>query len=214
MSSEPTPAEAWEARYAEKSQIWSGKPNVALTDVVKDFTPGRALELACGEGADAIWLAEQGWIVHAVDISPTAIQRGRVQAEKVGVDKSISFEVADLTDWVANGEFDLVTAIFLHSKSELNRNQILKNALGALAPGGALLIVGHAEFPPWGKAKHQENEHDHEPLPTNAEVIEQLDLTDSFAVELNENRTRFATGPEGQVGELTDGIVLIRRVGN
>lgn len=212
MTSEPTPAEAWEARYAEKSQIWSGRPNVALTETVKDLTPGNALELACGEGADAIWLAEQGWIVHAVDISPTAIQRGRVQAEKVGVDKSISWEVADLTDWVANGEFDLISAIFMHSRSELKRNRILKNALAALSPGGALLIVGHAEFPFW--ANTAEHEHDHEPLPTNAEVIAQLELTDSYAVEINESRSRIATAPDGRTGELIDGILLIRRLNN
>lgn len=210
MTSKPTPAEAWEARYAEKPQIWSGKPNVALTEVVKNVPPGNALELACGEGADAIWLAEEGWVVHAVDISPTAIQRGRVQAEKVGVDKSISWEVADLTNWVANGQFDLITAIFMHSRSELKRNQILKNALNALAPGGALLIVGHAEFPFW--ANTAQHDHEHEPLPTNAEVIEQLELTDSYEVELNENRSRIATGPDGQTGELTDGILLIRRL--
>ncbi|HLI01153.1 MAG TPA: methyltransferase domain-containing protein, partial [Acidimicrobiales bacterium] len=69
------PTEFWEHRYGEKDQIWSGRPNQSLVGAVVGLPPGRALDLGCGEGGDSIWLAEQGWVVDAVDISATAVAR-------------------------------------------------------------------------------------------------------------------------------------------
>jgi 2-polyprenyl-3-methyl-5-hydroxy-6-metoxy-1,4-benzoquinol methylase len=77
-----SPAEAWEFRYAQTSQRWSGLPNATLVDLVASLTPGRAVDLGCGEGADAIWLARQGWRVLGVDISPTAVARAPAPPSK------------------------------------------------------------------------------------------------------------------------------------
>ncbi|MCR6712623.1 MAG: TPMT family class I SAM-dependent methyltransferase [Demequina sp.] len=74
---EQDPAEHWEQRYRENTRAWSGSANPTLVSVISGLTPGTALDLACGEGADAAWLASQGWNVTGVDISPTAIQRAR-----------------------------------------------------------------------------------------------------------------------------------------
>ena len=103
MSSEHpvTPAEAWEFRYAEQSQRWSGHPNATLVDLVGGLpVNGRALDLGCGEGADAIWLARQGWNVTGVDISPTAVARAQGTATEVGIAlDQLRFEAHDLSAW-------------------------------------------------------------------------------------------------------------------
>ena len=81
----------WEEHYGERDRVWSGRVNVQFADVVADLTPGRALDLGCGEGADAVWLAERGWDVVAVDISDTALGRAREAARSRGVADRIEF---------------------------------------------------------------------------------------------------------------------------
>ena len=85
MSGTPTAAEFWEARYADADRIWSGRVNRAVADVAAGLEPGRALDLGCGEGGDAVWLARHGWAVTGVDLSPTAVARGRRAAAEAGV---------------------------------------------------------------------------------------------------------------------------------
>lgn len=93
-----TSAEFWESRYADRDQIWSGNPNQALVDTMSGRAPGEALDLGCGEGGDSVWLAEQGWRVTAVDVSATAIARGRELASRRDVpDGRISWLVEDLS---------------------------------------------------------------------------------------------------------------------
>src|SRR4051794_16514455 len=104
-----TPAEFWEERYAGAGRVWSGKPNAVLSDVAGFLRPGSALDLGCGEGADAIWLGEQGWEVLGVDISPTAVARGREEAARRGLVR-VRFEAHDLALWNPPIAFDLVTA--------------------------------------------------------------------------------------------------------
>jgi 2-polyprenyl-3-methyl-5-hydroxy-6-metoxy-1,4-benzoquinol methylase len=77
---------AWDERYAVSEQIWSGEPNVALVAEVDDLEPGTALDVGCGEGADAIWLANRGWQVTAIDVSDIALQRAATAAEQAHVD--------------------------------------------------------------------------------------------------------------------------------
>ena len=84
----------WEERYASRPQVWSGRANQVLVDLVSGFAPRTALDLGCGEGGDAVWLAQQGWRVTAVDISTTAVERGRAAAADLGVP-------ADRITWVA-----------------------------------------------------------------------------------------------------------------
>ena len=139
--------------------------------MVAGLPAGRALDLGCGEGGDAVWLAERGWQVMAVDISETALARAADEAEARGVLDRIDFERHDLSDSFPDGTFDLISAQFLHSTVRLERPQILRNAASAVAPGGLLVIVDHAEPPPFSK----KIPHDH-PFPSAEEVLAELDL--------------------------------------
>lgn len=205
-----SPAEHWENRYADNARIWSGRANAALMAETADLTPGTALDLGCGEGGDALWLAQQGWTVTGVDISPTAIARGEEAARDLGIDPSkIRLIAADLETWTTDQEFDLVTASFLHSMVELSRTDILRRAAGLVAPGGHLLIVSHADFPPWSSA--HDHEHEHRFLSPDEEIADlDLDLA-QWDVVVAESRDRDATGPNGEQAVIQDGVVRLRR---
>jgi trans-aconitate methyltransferase len=201
-----TPAEAWEFRYSEQPQRWSGNPNATLVDIVEGLTPGRAIDLGCGEGADAIWLARQGWQVLGVDISPTAVTRARGAALEAGVDGRATFEAHDLATWEPDGEIDLVTASFFHSREELPRTEILRRAAAHVAPGGHLAIVSHLAPPPWSEHAH----HDEQLLDAEGEVAA-LGLGDDWEVVLAEHRERVVSAPDGESAHLEDVAVLLRR---
>lgn len=218
-----TASEYWEGRYGEREQIWSGRPNAALVATVSELTPGRALDLGCGEGGDAVWLAAHGWRVTAVDASATAIERARGAAAASGVGNGeIEWVVADLATWRPAGGFDLVAACFLHSPLEFPRTEVLRRCAETVVSGGHLLVVGHAAPPPWSRmAQHDaehardhddgEHHHDHEWL-TAAEELAQLALpADEWATVVAEDRTREATGPDGEHATLEDSVVLLRR---
>ena len=133
--------EDWDRRYSEAELLWSAKPNRFLVAEVSELEPGRALDLACGEGQNAIWLAERGWRVEAVDYSEVAIEKGRKRAARDGVE--VDFRCVDLLEYEPGpASRDLVIVLYLHV-SEGERRQILSRAAGALAPGGTLLLVGH-----------------------------------------------------------------------
>ncbi len=201
-----TPAEAWEFRYAEQPQRWSGNPNATLVDLVGHLTPGRALDLGSGEGGDAVWLARQGWHVVGLDISPTAAARAHGAAVEAGVDERVRFEAHDLSTWEPDGPYDLVTASFFHSQEELPRTDILRRAAGAVSPGGHLAIVSHLAPPPWAAEHH----HDHSLLDADGEVAA-LALGDDWEVVVAEERRRAATSPTGEPTHLDDVAVLLRR---
>ena len=131
----------WDKRYQEKELVWSAGPNRFLVEEIEGMQPGRALDLACGEGRNAIWLAEHGWQVSASDFSGVAIDKAKARASELGLD--IDFSVADATN--PQGEhFDLIILFYVHLPREENR-QMLEHASAALAPGGTLLYVGHDE---------------------------------------------------------------------
>jgi SAM-dependent methyltransferase len=133
--------EDWDRRYAEVENLWSAKPNRFLVAEVEGLTPGRALDLACGEGQNAIWLAGLGWHVDAVDYSPVAIAKARTRAERDGVD--VAFEEADLVEYEPQAAaYDLVVLLYLHLPAEEHR-LVLARAAAALAAGGTLVVVGH-----------------------------------------------------------------------
>jgi SAM-dependent methyltransferase len=200
--------EFWEDRYG-RSQVWSGRANQVLVEVAAGLTPGRALDLGCGEGGDALWLAQHGWQVTAIDISATAVERGRAAAEAAGVGEGqIEWIARDLADWTGAADFDLVSAFFLQSPVHLDRAQILREAAAAVAPGGHLLLVSHAAAPPWATQLHAH----HHDFPTPAGELEALDLAEGeWEVRVAEVRSRHATGPDGQPADLEDTIVLARR---
>lgn len=143
-----TDAEMWDDRYRGSDRIWSGNPNVVLVREVEGLTPGRALDLGCGEGADAVWLARWGWKVTATDISRVALERAAVHAAEADVADRIDWQWHDLGASFPEGEYDLVSAQFLHSMGDLPRERILRRAALAVAPGGVLLVVGHMASPP------------------------------------------------------------------
>lgn len=133
--------EDWDRRYSEAELLWSARPNRFLVAEVSGLEPGRAIDLACGEGQNAIWLAGEGWRVEAVDYSEVAIEKGRKRAARDGV--VVDFLCADLLEYDPGPETrDLVVVLYLHvSASE--RRLILARAAAALAPDGTLLFVGH-----------------------------------------------------------------------
>lgn len=194
----------WEERYGERERIWSGKVNERLAEVAGSLTPGRALDLGCGEGADAIWLAEHGWQVTAVDISQTALDRARDDAAKRNLADRIDFQRRDLTESLPSGAFDLVSAQFLHSTQQWDRAQLLRRAADTVAPQGTLLIVDHAAGPPWAQ-------HHHHDFQSADEVVASLNLD---AAQWNRERVetveREATGPDGQRAALTDNVIVLR----
>jgi SAM-dependent methyltransferase len=200
--------EMWNARYAESAQIWSGRPNVVLVEEVQDLTPGRALDLGCGEGADAIWLAQQGWQVTAIDISSVALERAAKHASVAGVGDQIDWRQHELGKSFPDGTFDLVSAQFLHSMGNLPREEILRTAADAVAPGGILLIEGHLGFPSWEHAHHPEIK-----FPTPADVIADLKLTDGqWEILVSREHEREQAAPDGRLMTRTDCTVKVRRL--
>jgi SAM-dependent methyltransferase len=136
----------WDERYRQKAAIWSGEPNAQLVDCAAELSPGRALEVGAGEGGDAIWLAERGWSVLAVDISPVALDRAQAcAAAKLDEERvtAIEWRQADLSEWTPPASsFELVSAQFFHLPAEI-RPPIYRKLAAAVAPGGSLVIVGH-----------------------------------------------------------------------
>ncbi len=138
----PGDAAAWDERYASADQVWSGDPNGALVAEVGDLEPGTALDVGCGEGADAVWLARRGWHVTAIDVSEVALTRARRHADEAGVTVTWSrsgLEAAEL------GTFDLVSAQYAVLGATPGRDAE-RALLGAVAPGGLLLVVHHADL--------------------------------------------------------------------
>lgn len=203
------PAAYWEERYAGAEAVWSGRVNAQLAVLAADLRPGQALDLGCGEGADAIWLAERGWRTTGVDISATALQRAARAAAERGLDPDrVRWVRADLATWIPDGRYDLICASFMQSPLDFPRTEVLHRAAEAVTSSGHLLVVAHAAPPPWAKGL---DPHTHHFLSPEEEVAE-LALDDhDYTVLVAEERTRLATGPGGEQAELTDTVVLVRR---
>lgn len=129
----------WDERYAAAERVWSEGPNRDVAAIVGAWAPGRALDLGAGEGRHAIWLAGLGWQTTAVDFSAVGIERGRQEAQARGLE--VDWVVADATTWEPENpeSFDLVLVAYLHLPSD-----VLHRAARWVAPGGALVVVGHA----------------------------------------------------------------------
>lgn len=135
-------AEEWDARYREKEgRMWSGRPNGRLVAEVDGLAPGTALDVGCGEGADAIWLAGQGWTVTAVDVSAVAIDRARAAAERTGAD--VDWRAVDvLADPLPAQSFDLVSLQY-PALPKAAGTAAVEALLDTVRPGGTLLAVYH-----------------------------------------------------------------------
>jgi SAM-dependent methyltransferase len=139
---------SWNGRYAEKSAMWSGKVNPVLEAVAEGLAPGRALDVGCGEGADALHLAQLGWDTLGVEASSVALWRAHEEAtsRSATTPLRVDWRVANIAEpwhW-REGEYDLVSLQFIHT-DPASRAHIWAEALNAVAPGGTLVIVGHDE---------------------------------------------------------------------
>ena len=133
--------EDWDARYASVENLWAVKPNRFLVREAAELEPGRALDLACGEGQNAIWLASLGWDVVGVDYSEVATAKARARAVRDGVEAE--FICADLVGYAPDPQaYDLVLVLYLHIPAE-QRRAVLERAAGAIARGGTFVFVGH-----------------------------------------------------------------------
>ena len=133
--------EDWDERYRTEELIWKADPNRFLVEDLDALVPGRALDLACGEGRNAVWLASKGWHVTGVDFSRAGLAKARRLATDRGVE--VTWVEADVVEWQPSpASFDVVVVMYLHLPSE-QRRQTLSRAAAALAPGGTLLVVGH-----------------------------------------------------------------------
>ncbi len=198
---ESDPAAEWDAMYAERSSVWSGEPNAQLVAEASPLAPGAALDVGCGEGADAVWLARRGWDVTAVDISEVALDRARAHAASAGL--TISFERVDLVATPpAPKAYDLVSAQFFHL-ADPPRAQAYRGLGAAVAPGGHLLVVGH--YP----SEHIGKDHP-ERLFTTDEIVTLLG--DGWQVVTSDVRERTAMH-HGELTDLVDGVVLMKRAG-
>ncbi len=131
----------WDERYTTHELIWRAEPNRFLVEEVASMKPGRALDLACGEGRNALWLAEKGWQVTGVDFSSVGLAKARRLALERRVE--VRWLKADVLEWnPPEATFDLVIVMYLQLPADA-RHRVLSRAASALASGGTLLVVGH-----------------------------------------------------------------------
>ncbi|MQW77433.1 methyltransferase domain-containing protein [Nocardioides sp. dk4132] len=196
--------QGWEERYSSEEQVWSGDPNPQLVAEASRLTPGTALDVGCGEGGDVIWLARQGWRVTGADFSANGLARAARHAEQAGV--------ADRTDWwqvdartfePAGRTFDLVTTHFLHPP-EGRMVEVTRRLAEAVAPGGHLLVVGHAP----SETSAELNPAQHRAMFLATDLLPAL--PDDFEIVLAEQRPRTVTR-DGVTLDIADSTLLARR---
>jgi SAM-dependent methyltransferase len=202
--SAPTGAAEWNRRYAGSELLWTAKPNRFLVAETTSLAPARALDLACGEGRNAVWLAEQGWQVTGVDFSDVALAKARELAEARGV--RAEWTQADLLDYrPAEQAYDLVLLFYLQLPAA-ERRRVVRTAAGALAPGGTLLVVAH-------DSSNLEHGHggprDASVLYTAADVVADLEGS-GLEVERAELVERSVETPDGERTAL-DALVRVAR---
>ena len=135
--------EGWNERYEKSDLIWGAAANRTLVSEVGTMVRGRALDLGCGEGRNAVWLARQGWTVTGVDFSEVGLEKGRRLAEAEGV--TVEWELADLRTYTpAADAYHLVVVLYLHLPAD-ERRSVHAAAAAALRAGGAIIVLGHDE---------------------------------------------------------------------
>jgi SAM-dependent methyltransferase len=204
---DPAVQAEWDRRYADREQLWSGQPNGALVAEVAGLTPGRVLDVGCGEGADAVWLARGGWDVTALEVSGVALERAAGHARDAGV--AIVWVHAGLAEAaLAPGSFDLVSAQYpaLLRTPDAAAERAL---LAAVAPGGVLLVVHHVGME--SKAMHNGG---FDPADYVWPSMIAAMFDDDWEVEVDEQRPRIT--PEGGAGahHAEDLVLRARRSGS
>jgi SAM-dependent methyltransferase len=194
-SSDPTAvtlggAGDWDERYSGSERVWSGQPNGALVVEATDLSPGRVLDVGCGEGADAVWLAVRGWDVTALDVSLVALRRAETAANEAGA--TVRWLHAGLLDApLRAGDFDLVSAQY-PALLRTPGNDAERALLAAVAPGGTLLMVHHADIDA-EQAKVQGFDPDDYVGPGDVAAL----LGENWQIETDERRPRNVQGGGG-----------------
>lgn len=197
---------SWEERYAGSEAVWSGRVNPQLATEAAELTPGRALDIGSGEGADAIWLAERGWSVTGIDFSTVALKRAAEHAESTGVADRIDWRHLDIRTFAPAEQperWDLVTSQYMH-QPDGGMVEVTRRLADAVAPGGTLLVVGHHPGAP-GTA------HEHHARFTFApeDLLPALDPS-SWEIR-TEVRARMVEDQDGQQVSMGDSVLLARR---
>ncbi len=135
-------AEAWDQRYAASELVWSREPNQFVAAELADLPPGTAVDLAAGEGRNAIWLASRGWSATAVDFSQVALDKGARLAEATSLQGDVTWVCADATTWQPPQPVDLVVMAYVQVPAD-DRRRAVRGAARMLRPGGTLLLVAH-----------------------------------------------------------------------
>lgn len=200
--------ETWDARYSGTTKVWSGNPNPRLVEQVAGLTPGTALDVGAGEGADAVWLAQQGWEVTALDVSEVALTRTTAHAVEAGVGDRVTPVHHDLMlGDPLPGSYDLVSAQFWHPPAAERAEHVTRIG-AAVRPGGTLLVVGHH---PADLSTGMRSGHGHAERVFTAEQIAAILPADSWDIQVAAAQTREVVGEDGPV-TLTDAVLrAVRR---
>jgi SAM-dependent methyltransferase len=200
----------WDDRYAGHRHVWSGRPNPHLITEAGELAPGRAIDVGCGEGADAIWLAERGWEVTGADVSPVGLERAAANAKAAGaqIAQRITWRQVDLftDEWSPLGSYELVTSQYLHLPPEA-RPRSMQRLADAVTPGGDLLVAAHhpSDLDIPGLRPHIP-----ELFCTADELAALLDL-DDWEIVTAAAPERSVTGPEGAPVTIRDTVLHVRR---
>ena len=199
----------WDKKYKDSELLWSADANVWVKDLTQDLPAGTALDIAAGEGRNALWLVARGWEVTAVDFSVVALQRARALAdEHLGrdADRLTTLE-ADVETWVPKARsYDLVLVAYLHLPEQLRRS-VMRAAAEAVASGGTLLVVGHdLENLGSGHGGPQNPEVLYRP----SDIVADIEPA-GLIVDRSETAARSVTDGQGQPAEALDALVVARR---
>ncbi|MCP5029061.1 MAG: class I SAM-dependent methyltransferase [Actinomycetia bacterium] len=197
-------ADGWNQRYAGKEFVWSVEPNRFVAELTAGLSPGRAIDLAGGEGRNGVWLATRGWDATVVDFSQAGIDKVSTLAEAEGV--SVTTICADLTEWSPEPDaYDLVLHVYLHLPAD-QRAQVYAAAVAAVAPGGHFVLIGHDR-------SNVENGYGGPPYPeilaTPTEVVDALDGFEVIRAEVAERPVQTDDGERIAL----DTLVMARRSG-
>lgn len=201
-------ADFWDERYRSGPALWSGKVNAVVMTETGDLATGRALDIGCGEGGDALWLAGRGWRVDGVDVSRVALERAAGHARQAGpeIADRLTWAQHDVLEWAPpEGAYDLVALSFLHLPTR-NRTPVYAGLAAGVAPGGSFLVVAHhpsdigvVPRPP-----------DPDLFFTELDLAAELD--DSWDIVTCEARARPGTHPDGYDVTLHDTVLrAVRR---
>jgi SAM-dependent methyltransferase len=210
-------ASAWDERYAASELVWGGRPNQFVEAELAALPPGKAVDLAAGEGRNAIWLAARGWHVTAVDFSQVALDKGRrlagpssgsgTSSVDPGTGGAVEWVCADATTWRGT-DFDLAVVAYLQLPPAERRSAI-RNAFASLRPGGTLLVVAHDST---NLAEGTGGPQDPEVLYTAEDVLSDL-AGEDLEVLRAERVPRTVPAPDGhgEAGTAWDALVRVRR---